>query len=249
MNATTSKAVDRFVDGIEATKFHNLYIEYASLYNHTKNRAELSHRSLEFGLNAWEQPPRNASDSLYMGTELAMRMIRAGNRNAALDCISTLMKVDTLELNNYKLFLEYNKRFGTTEDQYRIAQVIDRRFQDSPQGMMEAGVTYLNTEHLEEGGRCLAQAYDLDRGDTMICLNYGNYLLLTENYDKAIKVFESALNNTQSNFPIYFGLATAYFYKGADDKAFVYLSSASILAATESDRKKIEYLQEMFGEH
>lgn len=247
LNSSTSKAVDRFIDGIEVTKFHNLYIEYATLFNHSKNRTELSHRSLEFALKAWEQPPRNASDSLYMGTELAIMMIGAGNRSMAFDCISALMKVDTLELNNYKLFIEFNKRFGTKEDLHRVAQAIDKRFQDNPQGMMEAGVTYLNGGHLEEGGRCLERAYDLDHDDLMIVVNYGNYLLLTETFDRAIDVFESELKNGQSNFTIYFGLATACFHKGAEDKAYGYLGSASMLAETESDKQKVRTLEEMFN--
>ena len=82
-------------------------MEYMTLLIKCDFHEELYPRKLEFALLAWEQPPRNQFDSLYLGTELVNIMMDSGNKKEALKYLSTNMKLDTLDLNNYKLFIEF----------------------------------------------------------------------------------------------------------------------------------------------
>ncbi len=173
-------------------------------------------------------------------------MIQDDKTDQALRFLAITIKLDSLNIDHYKLMLDCYRKRNSEEDILRVSQVIDRRFGHDPQGQMIAGATYMQIGHHDKGGKCLERAYELDRKDIMIVLNYGNYLLLTRDFEKAVGVLEQALETDNTRFIIHYNLARAHFMNGARDKAMLYFNSATTLAKTEADRQKLQTLQKMF---
>lgn len=248
VNSSVTKSVDRFVEVIEVSKVKNLYVEYGTLFTHSANHPELFGRRLEFALKAWEQPPYKKADSLYMAIQLAQCFLDVGDKSRALRFIKLTLDVDSLDLNNYMLLYRYNQEYGTKEDVVLLADKIERLFPNSSRGQMEAGVMFLKLGYTKHGGENLKRAYQLDKTDFMVLLNYGNYQLLKGDYKRSIELLTCAVEVRPNDFSAHLGLATAYFYFGDTTRARASLAVAESLKKTLRDQQKIEHLKQLLEE-
>lgn len=248
VNNSVTKSVDRFVEVIEVGRFKNLYVEYTTLFNHSGNHPELFNRRLEFALKAWEQPPYKKADSLYLATQLAQTFLSVGDKSQALRFINLTFEVDSLDLNNYLLLHSFYERHGAKEDAILLAEKIERLFPNSARGQMECGVMFLKLGHTERGGKNLERAYQLDDSNFLILLNYGNYLLLIEDYKSSIEILTGAIELKPDDFSAHLSLAAAYLYLGKASEARAFLGTAEALKKTPREHQKLERLKELLEE-
>jgi Flp pilus assembly protein TadD len=248
VNSSVTKAVDRFAEVIEVAKPRNLYQEYALLFNHSENHPELRSRQMQFALKAWAQPARNRTDSLYLGTKIAQRLMASGDQSGARGFIAAVMQADSSDINNYVLLQQYYERFGKQQELLRLAHEIERRFPNSARGQMEAGVIWLKQGRTEPGGHCLEKAFRLDSMNTLIIVNLGNYALLSERYPEAADLFARAIAIDSSLFAAHFGRASAFYYDGDMARAREHLNDAARLAASEADHRKLGNLRSLLDD-
>ncbi len=244
VNASVTRAADRFCEIIEVSKFKNLFKEYGMLYNFAKNTPELNDRSLEFGLKAWAQPPYNKNDSVFMANELAEIFINARDKSRAYRYLGYSFAADSANLKNHLLLVDYYRTFGETDKLPDLASRMDRLFPANPHALLSAGMIFQEHNMMERAGKALGRAYELNRSDPLTALNYGIYHYDIEDYDRCIELLYGIKESDRFSFFAFYYKAGAYLELGEIEKARANLAIAERLQKSPDEKRMLQTLKQ-----
>jgi hypothetical protein len=247
VNASVTRAANRFCEIIEVSKFKNLFKEYGMLYNFAKNTPELEDRSLEFGLKAWAQPPYNKNDSVFMANELAEIFIDAQDKSRAYRYLGHSFAADSTNLKNHLLLVDYYRSFGETDKLPDLALRMERLFPANPHALLSAGMIFQEHNMMERAGKSLGQAYELNRSDPMTTLNYGIYHYDIGDYDRCIELLYGIKESDRFGFFAFYYRASAYLELGEIEKARASLTIAERLQKSADEKRMLRTLKQRLG--
>ena len=237
INANVVTSVERFAEVIEVSKFKNLTKQYRLLVITTQSRPEVRDRQLEFLHKAWEQPPYTKTDSVGVLSDLGTAYLEKGDQQRSYQYIARAVQVDSLELKSHQALSHYLRRFGTSEDLLKMAQLVERRFSHDAQGMMTAGIVYQDAGAIAKGGDCLARAYELDNENYYILLTYGSHLLRSGDYQRSLDVLKRVIERNETSFQGYYMTAVAHKNLGQTNKAKEYATKAAVVQSSNAEAK------------
>ena len=246
INTSTLRTVARYEQIIHQNATRSLYHEYSllytTLYQYPALLPELQPRRIEFGIKTWQSPPRNRADSLQLGKLLAQDFLALGDQARTREFVATLLRLDSIDLDNYLLLGRYLDRFGTVEQREQLASNIRDRYDTLARGQMEAGVMFLHVGDTLAGGECLTDAYRMDPADSLVVINYATYLLSVGRYIEAEQVFEQAVRIRPSSFDAEYGLAVASVSAKHPQQAMQHLNRARNLARSPEQLSRVSRL-------
>jgi thioredoxin-like negative regulator of GroEL len=239
-NSSPVRAVDRFVEIIETSRFKNQIHEYVSLMDHAKQFPRLSHRRLEFALKAWDQPPYKQADSNYVLNYLNwMTHYRSQDGHVPVN-LPQILASDSTNISRQSLLAEYFLRFGKAGQLTWLADRLQRVFPDHPEALRQAATIYLKLNRVDRCGEAFQRAYRLDSSDVSILIGFAAYQYQVEDYERAVQLLERAVMVNRSSFLANHNLAVAYIELKRIESAVEYLARAESLIASKSHARMVK---------
>ncbi len=247
VNSSPVRAVDRFVEIIDVSRFKNQIHEYTSLMDHAKQFPQLSHRRLEFALKAWDQPAYKQADSIYVLNYLNwMTHYRSQDGHIPVN-LPQILASDSTNIDRQSLLAEYFLRFGKAGELDFMARRLERLFADNAQARNHAAMIYLRLGRLPQCGASFERAYELDSNDVAVLIGFAAYQYEVEDYERAVQLLERAIMLNPSSFLANHNLALAYHQVGQPGPAVEFLSRAGRLADIESRRRMVRRSAQLIG--
>lgn len=247
INSSPRLSVQRFTQVIEVTKFRNLYLEYATLFKYADNYPEIADKKEEFGLMAWNQPPRTKLDSSYLSQSMALFYLAKSDVKKAASWAGRALKVDSLDLNAYKIVIQVYEKSNDKQRLLSLANLLELRYPSNAEALIQAGLIYVKQNLLQQGGALLKKAYTLDTSNFLAVINLGTIYIFEEQFDSASVQFDRAMIMDSSSFAAAIGLANAKFYLGQIEGSRQALQAAERLAKSADEKQRISYLRRYLG--
>lgn len=247
VNSSVVRAADRFCEIIEVSKFKNLFKEYGMLFEFAKNTPELNHRTLEFGLKAWEQPAYNKSDSVFMAKRLAQIYMYKRDRNNAYNFLNLALQADSADLETYFQFNEFCRFFNETSQLPQLAESMARNLPNNHQALLSAGMTFQEFGENEKAGELFNRAYLLKPDDPLTILNLGKYKYDAGDYQNCIALLDQIKKTDQFAFYAFYYKANAWINLSDREKVVENLEIAAKLAKSRDEKEMVFALRQLLN--
>jgi hypothetical protein len=247
VNGSVIRSCDRFEEIIEVARYKNLYKEYSTLYNLSTGMPVLYGRQLRYAHKAWDEPPYNKYDSVYITSQLADIYFENDNKFMARKFISHLFTADSANLGGHLFLMHYYRKFNEQGNLPKLAERMARLFPDSAVGLMNAAVIFLQVNQFERGRELMQRAYDLDSTNISIIENYATLQYRLEHYERCIELADRLIEKDRLSFTAHYHTAAAYFKLNDIAQSAEYLSKAERLAKSSEEAGMVQNLKQALG--
>ena len=244
VNSSVIKSCDRFEEIIEVAKYKNLYKEYSILCNLSKGMPILHDRQLRYATKAWNEPPYNKKDSIFITGRLANIYLEKGDKNLAWKYINHLFAVDSANFGGHMFLIKYFREFNQQDKLPKLAERMVRIFPDNAVGLMNAAVIFLQDDQLDRGHIIMQKAYDLDSTDIAIIENFATLQYRLENYERCIELADRWIERDKLSFTAHYHSAAAYFKLNDLARSSKYLIRAEELANSTEETAMVQNLKQ-----
>jgi len=202
---------------------------------------------LEFGLKAWEQPPYNKSDSVFMAKRLAQIYLDKRDRNNAYNFLNLALQADSANLETYFQFNEFCRIFKETSQLPQLAESMARNLPNNHQALLSAGMTFQEFGQKEKAGELFNRAFQLKPDDPPTILNLGKYLHDAGDYRRCIALLDQIKQTDSYAFFAFYFKTDAWYRLGNQEKAVENLDIAARLAKSREEKEMVSGLKRLIN--